>query len=219
MKKKYFALVLSLFTLSMIVKGQKSIEFIPAIGNTITPSVNFRNCTGEFSSAFTFSLSFIYHPMPNLGLELAFTHLNPTTYLVDPNEIKVQVYTKSEITIQRLMAGLNYSYPVKKFRPYIGVLFGVSDAVTIEAFDQDSHTGFSWSFQAGTEYFISPRVGLRLNGAVITSPSIPNNSAYFNVGKDDLGYPEFALGAPSSTTIVHWNINFGLVVRLELKKK
>jgi hypothetical protein len=212
MRKIFFSyFLISVF--QPFVFAQKSFEIIPSVGQTFSPSMSFRNCTGEFNSATNFSLSGIYHPDPSWGLELNFTTVSPTTYLNFPADNSVSVYTHSTINIQRLLAGINYSPPIKKLHPYIGFLLGFSQATTSDIWNPGSYTSFSWSIQTGAAYYFSPLIGIRLNGAFIATPNIPNNSAYFNVDGSGDGFPSFALGDPSQANLIQWNINLGIIVR------
>jgi hypothetical protein len=46
-----------------------------------------------------------------------------------------------------------------------------------------------------------------------------SNSAYYGVDGNGDGFPSFAVGDPSSSTITQWNLGLGLIVRFMRKKK
>ncbi len=111
--------------------SQSGIEFIPSVGISFADNITYERCTGRIDPAFVFSLSFIYHPSPRVGLELSYLNENPFTYLSVPTNPSVQVYTRSTISVQRLLGGVNFSFPVKRFRPYLGCLLGLTYANTV----------------------------------------------------------------------------------------
>lgn len=204
-----------LFALMSLCKlsaySQSSIELIPSAGTSFADNISYARCTGRIDPAFVFSLSFIYHTSPAVGLELSFFNENPSTYLSAPDDPSVQVYTHSNITVQRLLGGVNYSIPVKKFRPYLGCLLGFTHAYTANLFNTGEYTGFTWALQTGADYYISSLIGMRLKIAWIQTPNVSNNSAYFNVGKNGEGFPSFAVGDPSSAHLAQVNIGLGII--------
>jgi hypothetical protein len=201
--------LIGLFTLEGY--SQSSIELIQSAGTSFTNNITFRRCIGHIDHAFVFSLSFIYHPSPEIGLELSYLNGNPLTYLSAPNDPSVQVYTSSKITVERLLGGVNFSIPGKRFRPYLGCLLGFTEASTANVVNTSVHTGFTWALQAGTDYYISSLIGIRFKIAVIQTPNVSDNSAYFNVGKDGVGFPTFAVGDPSSANLAQLNMGLGII--------
>jgi hypothetical protein len=147
--------------------SQSSIEIIPAAGNTFSDNINYQRCTGYIDPAFQFSFSFIYHPTPVFGFELTYMNENPMTYLDAPDNNSVKVYTSSNITIERLLGGLNISVPVNKFNPFFGCLLGFTDVTTTKAYDTNELTGFTWSLQTGTDYYFSSLIGVRIKLSMI----------------------------------------------------
>ncbi len=217
--KKVFALLFLLSVLRPGANGQTSFEVLASLDHTNTPSIAYQNCTGHLSPTYTPSISFIYHPHPSWGFEMTCSSLHPTTYLNDPDNNSVKVYTNSVINMQRLLTGINYSVPFNRIHPYIGCLLGFTHTVTTQTPMTATYTSFSWACQAGTDFYFSSLIGMRLNGAIITTPNIPNNSAYFNVDKNGEGFPTFAVGNPSTAGITQWNISLGIIVRLMKKKE
>jgi hypothetical protein len=216
LKKHTFIFVLNCIY-ALTSYSQSSIELIPAAGNTFSDNINYQRCTGQIDPAFQFAFSFIYHPSPVFGLELTYTVENPTTFLNDPGNPSVKAYTSSQVNVQRLLAGLNISVPVKKFHPFLGCLLGFSYVATTKAYDPNVLTEFTWSLQTGVDYYFSSIVGVRLKLSMIKTPNISNNSAYFDVSKNGEGFPSFAVGDPSSADITQLNIAFGIIVHLHPK--
>jgi Outer membrane protein beta-barrel domain len=201
----------------LVTYSQSSIELIPAAGNTFSDNINYQRCTGHIDPAFQFSFSFIYHPNPVFGLELTYTVENPTTYLNDPGNSSVKVYTLSQVNVQRLLTGLNISVPVKRFHPFLGCLLGFSYVTTTKAYDTNDLTEFTWSLQTGADYYFSSFMGVRLKLSMIQTPNISNNSAYFNVGKSGDNFPTFAVGDPSSANITQLNLSLGIIIHFQPK--
>jgi hypothetical protein len=214
LKKHAFLFVVNcLFALSSF--SQSSIELIPAGGNTFSDKIDYQRCTGYIDPAFQFSFSFIYHPDPVFGLELIFMNENPTTYLDAPDNSSVKVYTSSQIMVQRLLAGLNISLPIKRFHPFLGCLLGFTNVTTSKAYDTNELTDFTWSLQTGADYYFSSLIGVRIKFSLIQTPNISNNSAYFDVGKTGDGFPTFAVGDPSSANISQLNLTLGIIFHFQ----
>jgi hypothetical protein len=55
--------------------------------------------------------------------------------------------------------------------------------------------------------------------AVINTPNISNNSAYFDVDSNDDGFPSFAVGNPSTANITQWDISLGIIIRFMKSRK
>jgi hypothetical protein len=210
MRKYLFIFVLtSLWTLAGY--SQSSIELIPSVGMSAGDNITYERCTGRIDPAFVFSFSFIYHPSPVVGLELSYLDENPFTYLSSLDNPSIQVYTSSKIAVQRLLGGVNFSIPVKKFRPYLGCLLGFTYANTANLVNTGRYTGFTWALQTGADYYISSLIGMRLKIAMIQTSNVPNNSAYFDVGKNGEGFPTFAVGDPSSANLRQVNVALGII--------
>jgi hypothetical protein len=208
--------ILFIFPLMMLESGaraQSSFEMMASLGTVNTQSMSYLNCTGHFSQSQSALLSLIYHPVPFLGIELDLSGFSPNTYLYDAADERVQAYTHSTVKIQRLQGGLNYSYPFKKIRPYIGCLIGFSRAATSDPVNTGYYSSFTWTIQTGVDYYFSSLIGLRLKGALITTPDVPDNSAYFNVNGMGDGFPTFALVNPSTANIRQWGISLGIIFR------
>jgi hypothetical protein len=195
--------------------SQSSIELIPAGGNTFSDQIYYQRCTGHIDPAFQFSFSFIYHPSPVFELELTYMDENPSTFLDNPDNNSVKVYTSSEIMVQRLLTGLNISIPVKRFTPYLGCLLGFTNVTTTKAYDTNELTAFTWSFQTGADYYFTSPIGVRLKLSIIQTPNISNNSAYFDVGKAGDGFPTFAVGNPSTANISQLNLSLGIIFHFQ----
>ena len=204
-----FLLLIGFFTLEGY--SQSSVELIPSAGTSFADKIIYERCTGHIDPAFVFAFSFIYHPSPVVGLEISYLDENPTTYLSAPDNPSVQVYTRSNILIERLLGGINFSIPGKQFRPYLGCLLGFTYASTADLGNTGIYTGFTWALQTGADYYISSLIGIRFRIAFVQTPNVSNNSAYFDVGKNGEGFPTFAVGDPSSGNIGQVNMGLGLV--------
>lgn len=189
-------------------------------GPTFTKDIQFRNCTGHINTTITNSVSFLYRLDSTFGLELKYSSLNrPTSYLNYDADNIVKVYTTSRIIFQRLLTGINYHFPLKPVQPFIGVLAGASYIETTETYPNSSLYSFNWGLQAGAALNISKSIALRLDGSIIFIPNVSNKSSYFNVSADGSGFPSFILDSPSKANISQTNINLGLLINLDNKKR
>ncbi len=220
MQRKRSSFLFVLFSLSTWAGYcQSGIELIPSGGISFGDHISYERCTGRIDPAFVFSLSFIYHPTPEIGLELSFLNENPLTYLNTPDNASVQVYTSSKIMVQRLMGGVNFSIPDKRFKPFLGCLLGFTYAYTANYVNTGEYTGFTWALQGGADYYISSLIGVRYKMAWIQTPNVSNNSAYFNVGKDGSGFPTFAVGDPSSANLSQIYMGLGIIFHFHPRSK
>jgi hypothetical protein len=210
-RKLYFIFFI-LLLLTTRIEAQFSFEISPSLGCTFTPAINYKNCTGNINSSFTEFNSLIFHANQSWGFALIYNYFKPTTFLNDTIS-SVGVYTRSQITVERLLGGVNYYFTIKKVHPYIGGLFGLDYAATTQNYLPTSFTSFCWGGQAGVDYYFSYLLGVRLNGTIINSPGIPNNSAWFNVNKNGEGFPSYAVGNPSTAGIIQMNVSLGIIVR------
>lgn len=198
---------------------QSGIELIPTAGTSFADEITYQRCTGHIDPAFVFSLSFIYHPSSTIGLELSYLNENPFTYLSVPGNPGVQVYTESKISVQRLLGGLNFSFTLNKFRPYLGCLLGFTYVNTANQVNTGEYTSFTWALQTGSDYYITSLIGIRFRIAFVQTPNVSNNSAYFDVGKNGEGFPTFAVGDPSSANVGQINMGLGIIFHFHPRTK
>ena len=203
----------------MPARGQSRFQIAAEGGSTFTSAIKYKNCTGYINPALTLSITFLYKPGPAIGIELQFSDLsNPVSYLNNVSDNTVKIYTTSHITLEHLLGGFNYYVPVKNIHPYMGLLLGASYAATKETSPPSSIYNFTCGLQTGSEFTLSKSIDLRLNGSVIITPGVANNTSYFNVGADGGGFPSFIVGDPSRAAITQWNISLGVLINLKKKK-
>ena len=99
----------------------------------------------------------------------------------------------------------------------MGCLLGFTSITTTKAYDTNELTAFTWSLQTGADYYFSSLIGARIKLSLIQTPNIPNNSAYFDVGKIGDGFPTFAVGDPSSANINQLNLTLGIIFPFSVK--
>ena len=99
----------------------------------------------------------------------------------------------------------------------LNCILGFTNVTTIKAYDTNELTGFTWSLQAGADYYFSSLIGARIKLSMIQMPNISNNSAYFDVGKNGDGFPTFALCDPSSANITQLNLVIGVIFHFQPK--
>jgi len=213
------ALLLHVFLiLFLTTTSQSRIQLSIDAGPTFTSKITYQNCTGHIEPAITPSVALLYKINSNFGLELKFASLiSPTSYLSNDSNNIVKIYTTSHIVLQHLLAGFNYFVSSKRLHPYVGLLLGGSYAQTKEVEPQSLIYSFSLGFQTGATLNLSSWIALNLNGYVLETPGVYNNTSYFNVADDGSGFPSFIVGNPSKATITQWNINIGVVVNLGKK--
>lgn len=219
MKKSISFLVFLIFV-QYTANSQARFQLAISGGPTFTKDIQFRNCNGHINSTITSSVSFLYLPDSTFGIELKYSSLNrPTSYLNYNADNTVKVYTTSRVIFERLLTGFNYYLPIKPIQPFIGLLAGASYIETTETYPNSSLYSFNWGFQAGATVNISKSIALRLDGSLIFIPNVSNKSSYFNLSADGSGFPSFILNDPSKANITQTNINLGLLINLNKRKR
>ena len=214
------ALLYLLVILFLTATSQSRMQLSIDAGPTFTSTIRYQNCTGHIEPAITPSFALLYKVNSYFGLELKFASLiGPTSYLNNDSDKIVKIYTTSHIVLQHLLAGFNYFVPSKRIHPYVGLLLGGSYAETKEIEPQSFIYNFSVGFQTGATLNLSSLLALKLNGYVLKTPGVYNNTSYFDVANDGSGFPSFIVGDPSKATITQWNINIGILVNLGKKLK
>ena len=209
-----------MITLQFPAISQPCFQLSVSGGATFTSNIEYNNCTGRINTAMTGSLALIYRPDSAFGIEFKISSLgHPTSYLNNDTSNTVKIYTTSNIVFQRVLVGLNYYLPLKRIKPFIGLLGGASYVEENRASPYSSLIKFNWGFQIGASINIDKILALRLDACEIYIPNVPNNSTFFGNTKDDSGFPSFIIGNPSSATITQWNINLGLLINLKKTNK
>jgi hypothetical protein len=203
-----------LISLKFPAISQSRLQLSVSAGPTFTSKIKYYNCTGYINTAMTGSLALIYRIDSTFGIELKFSASHPTSYLDNDANNTLKVYTTSNITFQRILAGFNYYIPQKGFQPFVGLVAGASYAQTTETAPESSIINFNWGFQTGATFNIAKPIALRLDACAVFIPNVPNNSSFFNVAADGSGFPGFIIGNPSKANITQWNINLGLLFNL-----
>ena len=217
--KEVFVLCLAQIFLHIIPACQTHWQFSLCMGPTLTSDIRYQNSTGHIRTLFTVSPAFTYYPLQTLGIELKYSGMSKAlSYLDNKGNETLRQYTTSHIDLYRITTGLNFYLPLKRIKPFFGILAGASYAEE-DNYYPNSQTKFNWGFQFGATLNISKLVALRLDGSKIYIPNVFNNSLFWGGYRAGGDSPSYLIGTPSKATIKQLNVNFGLILNMGKTKK
>jgi len=189
--KKLFLLTSMLIGGALSLKAQTSIEIIPSAGYTFPDQVNFYNYYGRIEGAANWGGSLMFNVNQNFGIELMYQRIDASSGLYD--------YGGSYHPFQRSDVGINYFMggPVQSINtvgpvhPFIGVLLGAA-VFNPGPDDYSSNTKFAWGAQAGTNIYVSPRIGIRLKAQLLSPVEGGSGGFYFGSFGSGVGYSTYS---------------------------
>ncbi len=185
--------------------AQTNFEFIPSGGYTFPDQVDFYNSYGRIEGAVNWGGSLMFNVNRIFGIELMYNRI----------DAKSAIYNYGDRTpLEQNNVGINYimAGPVQSFNmrgsvhPFIGALLGAA-VFSPGPNDYSSNTKFAWGAQAGANIYVSPRLGIRLSGRLLSPVNGANGDFYFG---------NFGTGAGVSTysSIYQFGFNAGLIIGL-----
>lgn len=199
-----FSIIIVSFKLNS--SAQTVVEFVPTGGYTFPDKVNFYDAYGRLEGAGNWGGSMLFNFNRRFGLELMYSRINANYGIYDygPRD-QSSVYEKGNAQINYFMAGpVQYFYiPGSSVRPFIGALIGAAYFSSPEPQDYSSNTKFAWGVQAGANFNVTPRVGLRLSARLL-SP-VESGDFYFGTFGNGSGYGGYS-------TIYQFGFNAGVII-------
>ena len=149
--------------------AQTSIEFIPSGGYTFPSEVNFYDTYGRIEGVANWGGSLQFNVNRNFGLELMYNRMDAQSGIYHygyPNDGPI---SRQQVGINYIMAGpvQSISFPGSPVHLFLGAMMGAAIFSPGPA-DYSSNTKFAWGVQAGTNVYVSPRLGLRLKAQLLS---------------------------------------------------
>jgi hypothetical protein len=110
-----------------------------------------------------------------------------------------------------MLAGVRY-LPVnsEKFEPYAGLMLGMAiySNKNPEYGQESSATKFAWGFRLGSNIWVSEKVGIKIQGLLLSSVQAAGGGLYFGTGGA-------GAGVSSYSTLYQFGLGGGLVFRVK----
>jgi hypothetical protein len=156
-------------------------------------------------------LEFILRPA--YGIELSYLRLDskaPMTYYY--NGVKS---TEFDVASNYIMLGGNrYLLVNPKLEPYFGVQFGMAvfGVDNPDNGNSGSATKFAWGIKAGANIWLSDKIGLKLQGGLLSAVQSVGGGLYFGTGGAGAGVSGYS-------TFYQWTLGGGLIFDVNGSKK
>lgn len=204
--RKLFLLPITLIFLGVSSSfAQTSVELIPSAGYTFADHVNFYNRYGRIEGAPNWGGSLMFNVNRGFGIELMYNRIDAKSAIYNyGSQTPVE---QNNVSINYIMAG-----PVQSFNmfgsvhPFIGGLLGAA-IFSPSPNDYSSNTKFAWGAKLGANIYVSPRLGIRLQGQLLSPVDGGNGGYYFgNFGNGS--------NVSSYSSIYQFGFSAGLIVGL-----
>lgn len=201
--KKYF-LIPALF-LTMLFDAKAQIEITPFTGYAFDHSFPIAGGRARLGGGQTFGGMLGYRIRDNSEVELSYSYQGGT---ITASSSLLSENFRGESEIHYAMIGFNRLFPVSdKVEVFGGLKFG---SVTLAARNNDFNnvTRVAAGIQGGMKYFISDKVGIRIQTNLMMPITNVGASLWWSSG----GGPQ--VGVSSFSSIVQFGFTGGLVIRI-----
>jgi hypothetical protein len=168
---------------------------------------------GTLEGGFEYGGGLEYILRPAYGIELSYLRLDskaPITYY--NNGVKS---TEFDVASNYIMLGGNrYLLVSPKLEPYFGVQFGMG-VFSVDNPDNGNSgnaTKFAWGIKAGANIWLSDKIGLKLQGGLLSAVQSVGGGLYFGTGGAGAGVSGYS-------TFYQWTLGGGLIFDINGNKK
>jgi opacity protein-like surface antigen len=158
------------------------------------------------TGGYQFGAGIEYMARPNIGVELKYLRQNTTAPMLSSN------MNSFNLGMNYLLFGINKYFKTanKKIEPYAGAALGLDlmDIKNSYYSYQSNATKFVWNVKAGTNYWLTKRIGIKLEANLISAVQAASNDFLFGSN---------VFGLPSSTSyksIFQFGVGGGLTYKL-----
>jgi hypothetical protein len=205
------SVLLPIFMICMIgcSFGQSSVEFIPTGGYTFADQLNFTSTFGRITEGFNYGGSFQFNFNRHFGIGLMYNRMdvdaNIYNYGAVPGNLPLY-HTNGSINY--IMAGPVTTFPLPGSNASLFMGANLGAAIFSPTYNSfSSNAAFAYGFEAGSNIYLNPRVGIRLSARLLgTAPT--SSGYYFGSWGDPNGY---YYGNPG---ILQFSFNAGLIIGL-----
>ena len=204
--KKIFLFSVILVTARLTTIAQTSIEIIPSGGYTFPDQINFYNYYGRIEGAANWGGSLLFNVNRSFGIEMMYQRIDANSGLYNYGYNDQLPNSQTNVGINYIMAGPVQSIDMGEVHPFIGGLLGAAFFSPGPA-DYSSNSKFAWGAQAGANIYVSPRLGVRLKGQLLSVVDGGYGGFYF--GSFGSGY-----GVSTYSSIYQFGFSAGLIIGL-----
>lgn len=184
--------------------GAQTFEITPTTGYTFSSQFDITGGTGKLEGGPNWGLSIGYTPKKFLEFEISYDYFRTdarasSVYLVEDEVTKANLHF--------LMGGVNMLFPASEKVTFFGGLKIGAASLLFEDSPNVDRTRFSLGIQAGMRYYISERIGFRLQGTLLLPIENQGGSLWWN--------PNTGTNVSGWSPIVPVSMNTGLIIRLQ----
>jgi opacity protein-like surface antigen len=215
--KKMFIILLLFFSVKAISQTKPEIRLNVYASYVFDDAVDsyYSNTSyyeGTVKAGLQWGLGVEYMIRPTTGIELSYLREDteaPTTYY-DDNGIGNAVKTRDfDLAINYILLGSTRYFPLKPaIEPYFGAQLGVGiiNISNPTEGDETSSTKFAWAIRAGTNIWVSQKIGIKLQAGLVSVSQAVGGGVYFGTGG-------IGAGATSLSSIYQFSLGGGLVFK------
>lgn len=182
----------------------QTFEITPTTGYTFSSQFDITGGTGKLEGGVNWGLSAGYTPNEFLEFEISYNYFGTdarasSVYLVEDEVTKANLHF--------LMGGANMLFPASEKVTFFGGLKIGAASLLFKDSPNVDRTRFSLGFQAGMRYYVSERIGFRLQGTLLLPIVSEGGSLWWN--------PNTGTNVSGWSPIVPVSMNAGLIIRLQ----
>jgi hypothetical protein len=182
----------------------QTFEITPNTGYTFSSEFDITGGTAKLEGGLNWSLSIGYTSNEFLEFELSYSYFGTDARA---NSVYLTDDVVSRANLHFLMAGVNGLVPASdKITFFGGLKLGAASLVFQNSPNVD-RTKFALGFQAGMRYYVSERIGFRLQGTLLLPIVSEGGSLWWN--------PNTGTNVSGWSPIVPISMNAGLIIRLQ----
>ncbi|MCH6201592.1 porin family protein [Aquiflexum sp. LQ15W] len=204
MKNGFSICLIILALLSGRFVTAQTFEITPTTGYTFSSQFDITGGTGKLEGGANWGISMGYTPNEFLEFEISYNYFGTdaranSVYLVEEEVTKANLHF--------LMGGVNMLFPAsEKVILFGGLKIGAASLLFEDSPNVD-RTRFSLGFQGGMRYYVSERIGFRLQGTLLLPIVSEGGSIWWN--------PNTGTNISGWSPIVPVSMNAGLIIRLQ----
>ena len=189
--------------------SQTTIEIIPQGGYTFADRVNFSNSFGYLEPAWNYGGSLQFNVNRHIGIQFLYNRIETQAKMYPYGALPGdQPFYNTQAALNYILAGpvLSFPLPNSPANLFLSPSFGAV-IYSPSPYDFTSNAKFAFDFEAGTNIYLNPNVGIRLSGRLLATA--PSSSGYYFGGWGDPDGYYFNNG-----TIVQFGFNLGIIIGL-----
>lgn len=167
---------------------------------------------GTIEGGFLWGAGLEFMPKKNVGVELMYQRLStnaPMTYK-RPGTVGVQA-ANFDMGVNYITLGGNRYFPTSsKVEPFFGGMLGAAVYSVDDPKDnvgKGTKTKFAWGLKGGTNIFVTPKVGIKLQAQLMSATQAVGGGLYFGTGGAGAGLNSYS-------SIMQFSLGGGLVFRM-----